>query len=179
MSSSSRAPCLDFSVPVELAVFLACPQIWEEEAISEARLTPQDRVSDLRRHTKPVRIERKFRYRANPDVFRRILNFDSHQDAVQIPLSEKFSGTYAPQRVFLFQNLTRGLNTFDIYESQHGTWVDEDSEAQHLYENFEVSVATRCGGMQTRSVLHGGVVGQWCGAGLPRARRSRMWVTVL
>lgn len=158
---ASMLPELDAAVVVESAVFLACPHFWEEHPVFEESLSWLERA-DIRKQ-KPVRFDRKFRYRANPKVFGRILNLYSSRDAVQKTLAEKLSGTYAPQTGTLFENLKHSFGTLDIYERPQGTRVDEDPATRHLYEDLEVPVDRACGGVETHSVLHGAVVGRMAG----------------
>jgi hypothetical protein len=159
----SMLPELDSSVFVESAVFLACPHFWKEDPVFETGQTWRE-PAEMRGQLKPKRIDRQFGYRANPRVFGRILNLYLHKDAVQNALSEKLSGAYAPQTGLLFQNVRKGFAALDIYERPHGTRVDEDLAARHLYADLEVPVDPACGGVEMQSVLHGAVVGRMAGS---------------
>jgi len=57
----------------------------------------------------------------------------------------------------------KGFAEFDICERPHGTRLDEDLAARHLYEDLEVPVDPACGDVETHSVLHGAVVGRMAG----------------
>ena len=166
---ASMLPELHDTVFIESAVFLACPHFWEEEPVFDESQTWMERVDITKQ--KPTRIDRKFRYRVNPNVFGRILNLYSSQDDVQKKLAEKLSGTYAPQTGSLWENLKHGFKTLDIYERPSGTRTDEDPVARHLYEDLEVPVEPSCDGVKTHSVLHGAIVGRmagrWIASGLP------------
>ena len=149
------------NVEIEKAVFLACPHFYEKEFTSDKPQEWTDKFDIKKQTLKESGL--RFRYRANPDRFGKILNVYCEQDAVQVDIADTWSGTYAPQTGGFFENLSKMYRTLDVYELPEASRTDLDPDSEHLYEDLEVHVEKGCSGIQSHSVLHGAVVGRFIG----------------
>jgi len=95
-------------------------------------------------------------YKLAPNRFGRILNLYSPSDSVQVDVASHLSGQVISASLAEMQSPT-------AYR------VEQDADAQHLYENVAFPVASDCSGTQAHTVAHGSllgaVVGAWLGTG--------------
>lgn len=157
---ASMSPGL--SANVSKAVFLACPHFWEVnyEAAEPASLS--ERFSFERLHPRG----RKYRYRASPQRFGKILNLYSERDGVQVDLAKSLSGGMVPLTGRFVDDFLKMLRTGDVYELPMADRMDSDPLAQHLYENFAVPTAKGCGETAVHTAMHGATVAKLCGVWL-------------
>jgi len=161
---SSGLPELSPEVFIAKAVFLACPHFWEPNSVFE-EVQGLDKF-DLKK-LKPKLKGRKYRYRASPKRFGKILNLYSSRDPVQVTLAQDWSGAYAPLTGDALKEFWRMLGTADVYEVPHQVErTDSDPEAQGLYENFEVPVSAQIEGTHVHSAMHGAVAAMVAGCWL-------------
>ena len=162
MKLASTRPELAPAVHIAKAVFLACPHFWEPNTVFEEPKNWMDRF-DFKK-LKPVLKGKKYRYRASPQRFGKILNLYSSQDKVQCDVAAIWSGAYAPQTGNFLKDLWHGLSTGDVYETdRHAEREDSDPEAKGLYENYEVPVWSESECVAVHSAMHGATVAKLAG----------------
>lgn len=151
------------NVHIAKAVFLACPHFWEPNYEAEKPTSWLDKFKfELLKQR-----GRKYRYRAMPRRFGRILNLYSESDLVQVSVAQSLSGTYVPEMTGNFLgDLKRMISTGDVYELPTAERTDSDPLAQALYVNCAVPISKECRGITAHSVMHGAAVARLCGAWL-------------
>lgn len=156
---ASMSPELSVDVKIAKAVFLACPHLWEDNYDVEEPNSTLDKFSFglLRPHG------RKYRYRASPRRFGKILNLYSERDKVQVDMAQSLSGGQKPQTGHLVADFLQMLRTGDLYELVKSDRTDSDELALPLYENFAVPTAKECDGISVHTAMHGAAVGRLCG----------------
>lgn len=172
---ASMSPELSSDVHISKAVFLACPHFWEDNYDAGEPKSVLEKFSFrlLRPHG------RKYRYRASPQRFGRILNLYSARDGVQVDLAKSWSGGVAPQTGHLVDDSLRMLRTGDVYELAKADRTDSDPLALHLYENFAVPTAKECGEIAVHTAMHGATVAKLCGVWLNSNSRFESLISEL
>jgi hypothetical protein len=97
--------------------------------------------------------EYRVTYKLDPRRFGRILNLYCPSDSVQVNIASHLSG----------QALSASIAEIQCPTAYR---VEQDPDAQHLYENVEVEVAGDCSGTQAHTVMHGALVGEPVGVWL-------------
>lgn len=151
------------NVHIAQAVFLACPHFWEANYEADKPTSWLDKFKfELLKQR-----GRKYRYRAMPQRFGRILNLYSESDLVQVSLAKSLSGTYVPEMTGnILGDLKRMISTGDVYELPTAERTDSDPLAQALYVNCAVPIAKECRGITAHSVMHGAAIAKLCGTWL-------------
>jgi hypothetical protein len=142
------------------------PHFWEVNYDDEKPKSLQDKFSIERRRPHG----RKYRYRASPQRFGKILNLYSARDEVQVDVAKSMSGGVGPMTGHLLDDFLRILRTGDLYELPEADRTDSDPLALDLYENFAVPTAKECGEIAVHTAMHGATVGKLCGLWLNSSR---------
>ncbi len=158
---ASSLPSLSPNVYIDQAVFLACPHFYEDRYVQE-KLPWQDRVNIRKVHKAYKKKGYRFRYRVDPQRFRRILNLYCEKDKVQVDLAQSFSGGMVPLTGSFWENIKVQLLE-GAYEMPKASRCEMDKAAGHLYENRAVEVEQNCSGTKAHSVMHGSVMGALAG----------------
>jgi hypothetical protein len=111
----------------------------------------------------PKETGRRFRCRADPRRFGRILNVSCERDAVQVDRARVWSGRVVPRTRGFGSDLMTMLKTVDAHERPGASRKDPDPRAADLYEDLEVMIAPDCRGVEAHGLLHGATAGRCVG----------------
>jgi hypothetical protein len=158
---ASSLPSLSPNVFIEQAVFLACPHFYED-SYEQEELSGLDKF-DIRKVAKAYKKSgHRFRYKLNPQRFKRVLNLYCEKDKVQVDLAQSLAGGQVPLTGSILENIKKQM--FEgILELPIASRWDIDKDASHLYQNQEIQVEHKCSGTKTHSVMHGSFIGALAG----------------